>query len=121
MFESLIDRAGFDSYLHICWRWWVLEGRCIHKDGAVIIVNVIQKWCERLVQAAVSGNITVAGGLRGHPKGQPALGGVANGTLLATHTIASADQSSCPNNQRELQNQLLAARDVDVNLTKRSN
>lgn len=35
--------------LTVCWRRWVLEGWCVHKDGTVIAVKVIKERCERLV------------------------------------------------------------------------
>lgn len=118
MLWSLIDTTWF--HLSVCWGRRELEGWDIHEDRAVITIKVVQEWREGLVQAAVTGDITVAGRLRRHPKGHPALGGIADRTLLAAHTVAAAAQTSSPNDQRQLQDQLFATRDVDVNLTEGS-
>lgn len=104
------------TYLIVCRRWWECEGWDIHEDGAVVAVEVVQERREGLVQAAVTGDVAIAGRLRGHPEGYPALGGVANRTLLAAHAVATAAQASSPNNQRQLQDKLLTSRNVNVNL-----
>ena len=105
-----------ETYLIVCRRWWECEGWDIHEDGAVVAIKVVQERREGLVQATVTGDVAVAGRLRGHPQGHPALGGVANRTLLAAHAVATAAQTSSPDNQRQLQDELLTSRNVDVNL-----
>lgn len=52
--------------LSLCVSWWhgILKVWRVHENRAVIIIiNVIQQWCEGLVQAAVPGDVTVAGGI----------------------------------------------------------
>lgn len=105
-----------DAYLGVCRGRGVLEDWSVHEDGTLITVNIIQKGRERLVQAAVAADVTVAGRLGRHPEGHPALGCIADRTLLAAHTVAAAAQACSPDDQRKLQDQLLASGNVDVNL-----
>lgn len=105
-----------DTYLSVCRGRRVLEDWSVHENGTLITVNIVQKGRKWLVQAAVAADVTVAGRLRWHPEGHPALGCIADRTLLAAHTVTAAAQTSSPNNQRKLQNQLLTSGNVDVNL-----
>lgn len=93
-----------------------MEDRRAHEDGTVVAVEVVQEGREGLVQAAVAGHVTVARRLGGHPEGHPALGGGAGRTVLAAHAVAAAAQTGGPDDQRQLQDQLLTPGDVHVNL-----
>lgn len=108
--------VGADIYLSVGGGRRVLEGRHIHKDGTVLAVEVIQERREGLVQPTVPSDVTVAGGFGGHPQRHPTLGGVADRALLTAHAVAAAAQTRRADNQRQLQDQLLAARNVNVNL-----
>ncbi len=92
----------------------------VHEDGTVSAIIVIQEWRERLVQAAVACNVTVAWRRgRRHPQGHPAIRCIADRTILAAHAVGAATKTivgNGPNDQGQLQNQLITARDVHVNL-----
>lgn len=82
-----------DAYLSVRRKWWELEGRGVHKDGAPVTVKVVQERREGLFQAKVAADVRVAGRLGGQPEGHPALGSVADRPLLAAHTVAAAAQT----------------------------
>lgn len=114
----LLTIINWDTYLSVCWWRRELECRCGHEYGAVVSIKVVQERSEGLVQAAVTGDVTVAGRLRGHPERHPALRGIADWTFLTAHAVAAAAQTGSPYDQRQLQDQFLTSRDVDVNLVK---
>lgn len=109
-----------ETYLGVGRGRRVLEDRVVHEDGAVVAVKVVQQRCERLVQANVAADVAVAGRLRGHAQGHPALRGVADRALLAAHAVAAAAQASRADDQGQFQHQLLAPGDVDVDLWGRN-
>lgn len=95
---------------------WELEARRVHEDGAVVALHVVQQGREGLVQANVLGDVAVAGGVGGHTQRHPALGGGADRAVVAAHAAAAAAEAGGADNQRQLQDQLLAAGDVHVDL-----
>lgn len=113
---QIMQTTSEQTYLGVGGRRRELEGRRVHEDGTVLAIEVIQEGREGLVQPAVSGDVAVAGGVGGHPQGHPALGGVADRALLTAHAVAAAAQASRADDQRQLQDQLLAAGDVNVDL-----
>lgn len=96
--------------------------RRAHEDGAVVAVEVVQQRRERLVEAHVARDVAVAGRRRGHAQRDPAVGGVAHAAVLAdlaAHAVGAAAQAVVghrADHQRELQDQLLAAGDVHIDL-----
>lgn len=55
-----LSKYIYNTHLRISREWGELELGCIHEDGTVSTIIVIQQWCERLIQAAVASNVTIA-------------------------------------------------------------
>lgn len=98
------------TYFAVYWWWWERERWCGHEDWAVIPINVIQQRCERLIK------VTVTGWHWWHSQGHPTQGRVANWSILTAHAAGATPKASCPNDQGQLQDQLLTAWNVDVYL-----
>lgn len=98
------------TYFAVYWCWWEWEGWCGHEDRAVVLINVIQQRCERLIK------VTVTGWSWWHSQGHPTQGGVANWSILTAHAAGATPEASCSNDQGQLEDQLLTAWNVDVDL-----
>lgn len=104
---------------HLCVRWKWREGELwtVHEDGTVPSIVIVQQRRERLVKADITRYIAVAWRTRGrHAQRHPAVGGCA---LLTAHAVAAAAEPTVghrANDQGELQDQLLTAWNVHVDL-----
>lgn len=101
------------------WRVRV-HGRAHEQAVLLVDIVVVQQRREGAVDAAVTGDVVVAGGRR-RREGRPAAGGRAEGLGLAAHAVgpaAEAAEGDGADDQGELQDQLIAAGDVDVDLEK---
>ena len=93
----------------------------VHEDGAVVAVVVVQQGREGLVQAHVAPHVAVAGRRRGHAQRHPAVGSVAHRAVLAAHAVGATAEAVVrhgTDDQGQLQDQLLAAGNVHVDLDR---
>lgn len=87
------------------------------EDGTVIFVVIVQEWNEETVQAVIPGDLAVAG-RRGRDGHAGAGGGTAILTAHAAGSTVQAVVGDRPDDQRQLKDQLLAAWDVHVDLSR---
>lgn len=117
MNEVKFKRERRGRYLSVGWGWTELELGCCHEQRAVAAIIVVQQRRGRALHAAVSGDVTVTWGCFGEAKRHPTV--VCAAALLAAHAIGAAAATTVGDSadyQRQLQDQLVRARDVNVDL-----
>lgn len=89
-----------------------------YEDRTVIFVEIFQEWDEGTVQVVVLGDLAVAGRRRRHGD----AGAGVDTAILTAHAASSTVQAIVgdrPDDQRQLKDQLLAAWDMRIDLSRR--